>query len=245
MVYFFSDVHLGLGSAASTRERERHVLEFLDMVVANRAESLYVVGDLFDFWFDYRTVIPRGFVRTLGALARVVDAGVTVHYLIGNHDFGHRDFFVNELGVELHQDDVETTIDGLRCYISHGDGKAFNDTGYLILKKVLRARSAQFFFRMLHPDIGIGAAAYASRRSRDHTDQKDYAGEQPSEADGLQAFAEKKIDAGFDLVVMGHNHRPASIEHGRGRYVNLGTWLRDRSYLVIDEGRVELRQFGS
>lgn len=244
MHYFFSDVHLGLGSAASTRERERHVLGLFEEILANRAESLYIVGDLFDFWFDYRTVIPRGFVRTLGGIARLVDAGVAVHYVIGNHDFGHRDFFTGELGVVLHEADVETTIDGLRCYIAHGDGKAFNDTGYLILRKVLRARSSKLLFRMLHPDLGIGAAAYASRRSRDHTTQKHYSGEQPGEADGLRAFAERKIDEGYDLVVMGHNHRPAFIEHGSGRYVNLGTWLRDRSYLVIDGGRVELRQYG-
>jgi UDP-2,3-diacylglucosamine hydrolase len=243
--YFFSDVHLGLGSAESTRSRERRVLAFFDMLLEQRAESLYIVGDLFDYWFDYRTVIPRGFVRTLGGIARLVDAGVRVEYVIGNHDFGHRDFFRDELGVTLHEGDLEATIAGRRCYIAHGDGKAFNDTGYLILRKVLRARASGMLFRLLHPDVGIGVASYASRRSRSHTDQKNYGGEHPGEGDGLRAFAARKIgEEGFDLVVMGHNHAPAFVEHERGVYVNLGTWLRDRSYLVLGPDVLELRQFG-
>jgi UDP-2,3-diacylglucosamine hydrolase len=242
--YFFSDVHLGLGSADSTRRRERLVLDFFDMLLADGAESLFIVGDLFDYWFDYRTVIPRGFVRTLGGIARLVDAGVRVEYVVGNHDFGHRDFFRDELGVVLHTGDVETTIAGRRTYIAHGDGKAFNDTGYAILKKVLRARSSGVLFRFLHPDIGIGVASYASRRSRSYTDQKNYGGEHPGEGDGLRAFAARKIaEERFELVIMGHNHAPAFVEQAGGVYVNLGTWLRDRSYLVVDESTLELRQF--
>lgn len=244
MHYFFSDVHLGLGSSESSRERERMVLKFFDMLLEQRAESLFIVGDLFDYWFDYRTVIPRGFVRTLGGIARLVDAGIRVDYVIGNHDFGHRDFFINELGVVLHEGDVDVTLSGRRCYISHGDGKAFNDTGYLMLKKVLRARSANMMFRLLHPDVGIGVASYASRRSRDFTAQKNYEGGKPDGRDGLRAFAEQKIrDEAFDLVVMGHSHAPAFIAVGQGHYVNLGTWLSDRSYLVLDDDTLELRRF--
>jgi UDP-2,3-diacylglucosamine hydrolase len=221
------------------------VLDFFEMLLESRAESLFIVGDLFDYWFDYRTVIPRGFVRTLGGLARLVDAGVRVEYIVGNHDFGHRDFFRHELGIELHENDVERTIAGRRTYISHGDGKAFNDTGYLLLKKVLRARSSNALFRFLHPDVGIGVASYASRRSRTHTAQKSYEGEHPGEADGLRAFAEQKIlREGFDLVVMGHTHRPAFVQVGEGTYVNLGTWLGERSYLVVGESLLELRRFG-
>ena len=245
MIFFFSDVHLGLGSRESNSERERLLLEFFDLVQDSGGEALYIVGDLFDYWFEYRTVIPRGFVRTLGGIARLADAGVRVEYIIGNHDFGHRDFFREELGVHVHAGDLQEEIAGRRCYISHGDGKAFNDTGYLILKKVLRARSSNALFRMLHPDIGIGAASYASRRSRDYTTTKNYGGEHPGERDGLRAFAEKKIRTeGFDLVVMGHNHRPARVDYPEGTYINLGTWLSDRSYLVLDEKTLELRRFG-
>lgn len=244
MVYFFSDVHLGLGSPESNRERERALLRFLNMVGEDRAETLYVVGDLFDYWFEYRSVIPRGFTRTLGALAALVDAGTSVEYIVGNHDFGHRDFFEQEIGARIYFDDVERIIAGRRCYIAHGDGKAFNDFGYLVLKRVLRARISNALFRFLHPDVGIGTAAYASRRSRDHTAQKNYDGGQPGESDGLYAFAERKItDEGFQLVVMGHSHLPRRVDMSGGTYVNLGTWLRDRSYLALDASTLELRRF--
>jgi UDP-2,3-diacylglucosamine hydrolase len=245
MHIFFSDAHLGLGSREKSREREHAVVRFLEWVGSVRPEGLYIVGDLFDYWFDYRTVIPKEFIRTVGAIAGLTDAGIPVEYVIGNHDFGHRDFFEGELGVRVHHDDIERTIAGKRCYISHGDGKAFNDTGYLILKKVLRARMSNRFFRFLHPDIGIGTAMYASRRSRAYTNKKHYDGERPGETDGLRAFAERKIrEDGFNLVVMGHTHHPLRLDFEGGTYINLGTWLKpERPYLVVDEQGIDLKQF--
>ncbi len=244
MHYFFSDAHLGLGSPAKSRERERTVVRFLETVGASGAESLWIVGDLFDYWFDYRTVIPAEFVRAIGALAALVDAGIPVEYVIGNHDFGHYRFFEQHLGVTLHGGDVERQLAGRRVYISHGDGKAFNDTGYLILKRVLRSPVSNALWRILHPDLGIGIAAWASRRSRAHTEQKNYRGERDGEGDGLQAFARDRIERdGFDVVVMGHNHRPTRMEFDGGVYFNLGTWLSDRSYLVMDETTMQLRRF--
>ncbi|MBK8911945.1 MAG: UDP-2,3-diacylglucosamine diphosphatase [Chlorobi bacterium] len=245
MHFFFSDAHLGLGQPAASRQREQAVLRFLRMVGEQRAQTLFIVGDLFDYWFDYRTVIPRQFVRTLSAIAELVEAGTRVEYVIGNHDFGHRDFFQNELGVAVHTGDLATTIAGRRCYISHGDGKAFNDTGYLILKKILRARISNILFRAVHPDLGIGLAMWASQRSRDYTSQKNYGAkgldaEQPGESDGLYAFAQKKItQEGFQLVVMGHSHVPRRVELEGGTYINLGAWLKDRYYLQLsDEGLI-------
>lgn len=246
MHYFFSDAHLGLGARHDVRERERQVVAFLDHVGKTGAESLWIVGDLFDYWFEYRTVIPKEFVRTLGAIAALTDAGITVEYVIGNHDFGHRDFFEQELDVRVHGDDVAREIAGRRVLISHGDGKAFNDTGYLILKKILRARASNAVWRFLHPDVGIGIASRASHKSRSHTEKKNYGGEKAGEGDGLRAFAKKKIEEeGFDLVVMGHNHRPAYIEHDRGIYVNLGNWIGPKkTYLALDENVAELREWG-
>lgn len=249
MHFFFSDAHLGLGQAAARRQRERTVVQFLRMVGQQQAESLFIVGDLFDYWFDYRTVIPREFVRVLAAIADLVDAGIRVEYVIGNHDFGHRDYFQNELGVTVHTDDVMTTIAGRRCYLSHGDGKAFNDTGYLILKKLLRARPSNKMFRALHPDVGIGLAMWASRRSRDYTSQKNYGtksvdAEKPGESDGLYAFAEKKIlQEGFQLVVMGHSHTPRRVDLEGGTYINLGAWLKDRYYLQLTEDDLTFQPF--
>lgn len=245
MHFFFSDAHLGLGSREESRERERHVLRFLDYVGSRGAESLWIVGDLFDYWFEYRMVIPREFVRTLGGIAALADAGIPVEYVIGNHDFGHKNFFEQELGVRVHTDDVERRIAGRKTLVSHGDGKALNDTGYLILKKVLRARASNAMWRWLHPDLGIGVAARASRKSRDHTSKKHYGGERPGEKDGLQIFAGKKIEEeGFDLVVMGHSHTPAVVEFDGGTYVNLGNWMgRRRTYLALDEQGMELKEF--
>jgi len=245
MHFFFSDVHLGLGTREASRDRERAVVRFLEMVGSVGAETLFIVGDLFDYWFEYRAVVPREFVRTLAAIADLVEGGVRVEYIIGNHDFGHRDFFRDELGVHVHHDDIERTLSGRRCYIAHGDGKAFNDTGYLILKKVLRAPLSNALFRIVHPDIGIGVAMSASRRSRDHTNRKNYQGVVPGESDGLYVFAEQKIvEEGFDLVVMGHTHTPRRDDFPGGTYVNLGSWLGStRRYLALDEETLELREF--
>lgn len=245
MHFFFSDAHLGLGTREQSREREHHVVRFLEYVGRQNPESLWIVGDLFDYWFEYRTVIPKEFVRTLGAIAALTDAGISVDYVIGNHDFGHKDFFESELGVRVHPDDVEQTISGKRTVIAHGDGKALNDTGYLILKKILRAPASNALWRWLHPDIGIGVAAGASRKSRDHTTKKNYGDERPGEVNGLQLFAQRKIEEdGADLVVMGHSHKATVLDFTGGRYVNLGNWMgKERTYLVVDESTVELKRF--
>lgn len=247
MHYFFSDAHLGLGSPEERYEREQIVVRFLEFVRHQQPESLWIVGDLFDYWFDYRSVIPREFVRTLGAIAALSDAGVRVEYLMGNHDFGHRDFFEKELGVRVHPDDVSAELSGHRVLVSHGDGKALNDRGYLMLKKILRARTSNVLWRLLHPDIGIGLALRASRKSRDHTNRKHYGGERPGEAKGLELFAEEKIRSEhFDLVVMGHSHRADIIQFGDGTYVNLGNWIGlPKTYLCLDDDGFELREFES
>lgn len=245
MHFFFSDAHLGLGTRQESLERERHVVRFLEHVGSVGPESLWIVGDLFDYWFEYGTVIPKEFVRTLGAIAALTDAGIPVEYVMGNHDFGHKSFFESELGVRVHPDDVEREIAGRRVVVSHGDGKALNDTGYLILKKILRARSANTVWRWLHPDIGIGVAMRASRKSRDHTTKKHYGGERPGETDGLKLFAKEKIERqGADLVVMGHSHTPCRVEFEGGTYINLGTWMgTNRTYLEMDDAGFELLTF--
>lgn len=238
--YFFSDVHLGYGDRASDRAREDRLLRFLHSIEGT-AETVFVVGDLFDYWFDYKTTIPRHHVRTLAALADLVDRGIPVHYSIGNHDFGHRDFFAKELGVTMHADDYAITLSGKRFLISHGDGKALHDLGYTILKKILRNPALQRVYRAVHPDIGIGLAAWSSRSSRGYTDKKDYG----NEVDGLELFAKKKLNEGFDFVVMGHRHNPLLIQEGKGTYINLGDWLHHNSYGVFDGTSMELRTFSS
>jgi UDP-2,3-diacylglucosamine hydrolase len=241
MIYFVSDIHLGLGSKEHQSERETAFIQFL-RTIEHDCDSLFIIGDLFDFWFEYSTVIPKQFYRTLAELKYWVDQGKSVTYLMGNHDFGHMSFFKEEFGITVHEDDIECEISGKRFYLAHGDGKAYNDTGYLILKKILRSAISKTLFRWIHPDIGIGIASWASRGSRMHTDAKEY-GEQ-SIGDGLRDFAENKIKSEqYDFVIMGHKHKAEVTPIGNGLYVNLGHWLAfPATYAVFDGHGLELRK---
>ncbi len=232
--YFISDCHLGFGSdREADRRREARLLAVLEKIYdeASRGEvqTLYIVGDLFDSWFEYRQVIPRRHVRTIAAIARI-RTRIRVEYLMGNHDFGHRNYFRDELNIPITGGDIEETIEGKRFYIAHGDGKALNDTGYLILRSILRNRFVLWCFSWVHPDIGIWVAERMSSTSRGYTDSREALQKQ----DGLRIFAEKKIAEGIDYVIMGHRHKPQFIPIGKGTYINLGDWLQSYSYGVFD-----------
>jgi UDP-2,3-diacylglucosamine hydrolase len=233
--YFISDVHLGYGPPAEDRARESRLVLLLDEIL-NRARAghvggVFIVGDLFDSWFEFSSVIPRRHVRTIAALARIAELA-PVEYLMGNHDFGHRNYFEQELCIPVHDGDIERTLLGKRFYISHGDGKAANDTGYLILRRILRNPVLQSAYRLVHPDLGIRFAEWISGRSRAYTDQRDAL----HKTDGLLTFAEKLIEKkGFDFVVMGHRHAPQLIPFEKGTYVNLGDWIHSYTYGVFDE----------
>lgn len=232
--YFISDCHLGFGTDRDEdRRREQRLLAVLDRIEAEAKQGLvgglFLVGDLFDSWFDYRQVIPRRHIRTLAGFARIGDL-VAVDYLMGNHDFGHRTFFTDELHIPVHGGDLIRELNGKKFYIAHGDGKALHDTGYLILRKVLRNKAALWLYSWIHPDIGIWLAEKVSGGSRAYTDQRDSLQKQ----DGLQLFAEQKIKEGFDYVIMGHRHKPEHTPIANGFYINLGDWLRSYTYGVFD-----------
>jgi UDP-2,3-diacylglucosamine hydrolase len=231
--YFISDVHLGLGEPEFDHKREDRLLAVLERIRTEAAEgtaaTLFIVGDLFDSWFEFRQVIPRRHVRTLAALANIRKY-IPVEYLMGNHDFGHRNYFHNELNIPVHGGDIERTLNGKKFYIAHGDGKALNDTGYLILRKILRNRFLLWCYSWIHPDIGITIAEKMSGSSRAYTDQRDALQKQ----DGLRIFAEKKITEGFDYVVMGHRHKGEITPIGNGVYINLGDWIKSYSFGVFD-----------
>lgn len=228
MIYFISDVHLGIQKRPDDRQREDLLIAFLEFIAAD-CEKLFIVGDLFDYWFEYRTVIPRYFYRTLNAIGMLRKKGIEIEYLMGNHDFGHRTFFEEEFGIHIHKNDITREINGRKFYISHGDGKSYKDTGYKILKRILRNRAAQFIFRLLHPDIGIGMASGSSRKSRVYTDKKSY-----GEGDGMYDFAAGKIAEGFDYVIMGHRHKLVHEKISTGSYINLGEWIHNPSFAFFD-----------
>jgi len=235
-IVFFSDAHLGLGDREEDRSKEQRVIRFLRSV-ASRAEHLFIVGDLFDFWFEYRTVIPRGHVRILAALADLRDSGVGITYMAGNHDFWLKDFFPTELGVEVCLDPIERTIYGKRFLIHHGDGLLKTDTGYRILKRVLRNKVNIFLFSLIHPDLTGWLARWSSRTSRAHTGKKVY------EGNDMVEFARQNLRDGFDYVIMGHNHQSYLETMEGGTYVNLGDWIDENTYATFDGRTLRLKRF--
>jgi UDP-2,3-diacylglucosamine hydrolase len=236
-VYFLSDVHLGLGPPAEEKAKEDNLLAFLESIRPD-TEALYILGDLFDFWFEYKTVIPKGFHRTLAALQSFTDRGIPVHFLVGNHDFWMGDFFTHELGIIVHRQPFETTIGTHRIYLHHGDGLSARDLGYRILKPILRNRLSMVLYRWLHPDLGVRLARGSSRASRDHTSTKDF-----GEDAGMIAHAREKIEQGATIVVMGHRHKPKQVSVGSGTFVNLGDWISHNTYGELANGAFALKSW--
>lgn len=245
MIYFISDQHLGLGDSVTDKQRESMLLRFLAILEQQKnssskphCERLFVLGDLFDYWFEYETVVQKQHIRTLAALASLVESGIPVDYLIGNHDFGHRSFFRNELGVNIHSGDLDITLHTKRFYLAHGDGKDLHDKKYLFIRSILRNPFAQWAWKWIHPDIGIGTAAYFSRKSRmNHKNTNLSSPKHLHEQRSLEILAEEKIKQGYDYVIMGHTHladmksfagEQQNGTHYEGTYINTGSWLQER-----------------
>jgi len=237
LAYFISDLHLGLQDVEAERKKEQALLSFLDHVKTD-SERLYILGDLFDFWFEYRHVIPKGYYRVLGKLRELSDDGMTIRYLAGNHDFWVRSFFREELGMDVHMEPFEETLNRKRFFFHHGDGLALHDTGYRILKRVLRCKVNIFLYSLLHPDIGIALGRLSSRLSRYHSSTRNY-----GEGDGMVEYAARRIAEGIDYVVMGHRHEPMFKPIGNGIYVNLGDWIEHRTYGIFDGNEFRLERW--
>ena len=223
-IFFFSDVHLGMQDKAREKEKEQRLLSFLDHV-SKHAEQLFILGDLFDYWFEYKHVIPRGYHNVLAKLSSITEQGIPTHYLAGNHDFWLRDFFPNELGIHIYKEPFAITLKNKKFFLHHGDGLALNDTGYKILKKIFRSSISIKLYSLIHPDWTAPLAKGTSNKSREYTGNKDY-----GETDGMLMYAEEKIQEGFDFVIMGHRHRPLEKKISKGHYVNLGDWIDFNTY---------------
>lgn len=232
---FISDIHLGLQSQELEKKKERLLVSFLSSAEVQQSNELFIAGDLFDYWFEYKKVYQKGFFRTLTALQDLSDKGVKLNYFIGNHDFSHRDFFTKEIGTILYENPIEKSLNGKKFFIGHGDGLVKNDFGYLVLKKILRNKVTQKIYSFIHPDLGIAVASYMSKSSRQHTSRKDY-----GEVDGLFEAAAKKIDDGFDYVIFGHLHKRIYKEYKHGYYINLGSWLDNPCYGKFNENGFEI-----
>jgi len=232
--YFISDVHLGLQSKEIEEKKEKLLVKFLRETAVN-CDELFIVGDLFDYWFEYKYVYQKGFFRTLTALKELTEKGITVHYFIGNHDFMHLNFFEDEIGTKLYEEEVKTVLNGKNFFIAHGDGLVKNDLGYKILKSVLRNKKIQWIYSWLHPDIGVGLAKLTSKSSRDYTSNKDY-----GKVDGLFETAKKLIDDRIDYVILGHEHKRKNINYKNAKYINLGSWLDKPCYGKFTDDNFEI-----
>ncbi|QQS37712.1 MAG: UDP-2,3-diacylglucosamine diphosphatase [Ignavibacteriales bacterium] len=232
--FFISDIHLGLEDREKEKSKEKILVDFLHYAAQN-CDELFIVGDLFDYWFEYKRVYQKGYFRTLTALQDFTLAGKKLHYFIGNHDFMHRNFFQDEIGAIMYHNAEKFILNDKKFFIGHGDGLVDNDTGYNILKKIFRNKTLQKLYSFIHPDLGVGLASRTSKTSREYTTKKDY-----GEADGLFNSAKKKIDEGFDFVLFGHLHQRCYIDYKKGLYVNLGSWLTQPCYGKFDGKEFEI-----
>jgi len=234
---FISDQHLGLQTKEIEDKKERKLVAFLKFA-ENNCDELFMMGDLFDYWFEYKRVYQKGYFRTLTALQDISEKGIKIHYFIGNHDFLHKDFFAKEIGANVYYDSLETALNGKKFYLAHGDGLVKNDYGYRILKAVLRNKITQWLYTWLHPDIGVAIASKASKSSREHTKKKNY-----GEQDGMLEEARKKIDEGFQYVIFGHSHEKVSFDYKNGKYINLGSWIDTPCYGKFDSNGFEIKDW--
>lgn len=242
-IYFASDFHLGVPDHASSLEREKKIVRWLDEIFPD-CEELYLLGDVFDFWFEYKTVVPRGFVRLLGKIAQFTDAGIPVHYFTGNHDMWTFDYLTTELNVKLYREPIETEYNGKKFYIGHGDGLGPGDHGYKFIKKVFASPVSRRLFAFLHPYIGVSIANYFSGKSRIATGTTDetYHGE---EKEWLVIHARELLQKNhYDYFIFGHRHLPLDIKiNGDSRYINLGDWVKYFTYAVFDGKELELMKY--
>jgi UDP-2,3-diacylglucosamine hydrolase len=242
-VYFASDNHLGAPDAAASLPREKKFVSWLNMVKED-AGALFLMGDLFDFWFEYKTVVPKGFTRTLGKLAEISDSGIPIYYFVGNHDLWMNGYFEEELNIPVFHSPREYMIFNKRLFIGHGDGLGPGDKGFKRMKKIFTNRFAQWCFRWLHPDLGVRLAQYFSVKNKliSGSDDVEFLGEGK---EWLVQYAKRKLETRqYDYFVFGHRHLPLEIQLGKGAtYVNLGDWITHFTYGVLDENGLVLQKY--
>jgi UDP-2,3-diacylglucosamine hydrolase len=239
-IYFASDFHLGAPTAELSRIRELKIIDWLNHIEKD-AHTIFLVGDLFDFWFEYKQVIPKGFVRLQGKIAALADRGIKIYFFLGNHDMWMKNYFTEELGVEMISNELELKINGKRFFIAHGDGLGPGDYGYKFIKKVFRNKFCQFLFSFLHPRIGLSMAQYFSNKSRIHTGTKDINYTNKEDEWLYQYCKSKHAKAPIDYFIFGHRHLPMEIAVSASKYLNLGEWMNFSTYAEFDGSILSLK----
>jgi UDP-2,3-diacylglucosamine hydrolase len=242
-VYFLSDFHLGAPNYETSIIREKRIVKFLDEI-KNDAAEIFIVGDLFDFWYEYKSVVPKGFVRLLGKLGEITDSGIPIHFFVGNHDMWMNGYFEQELGIKVYHHPETFRFNNKKFLVGHGDGLGPGDHRYKFLKKIFRNKLAQRLFGILHPSWGMGLANYFSRKSRAATGKTDehFLGE---EKEWLLIYSKEMLTKEhFNYFIFGHRHLPIDINlDGGSRYVNLGDWIKYNSYGVFDGEQLNLKYY--
>jgi|SRR5450432_390638 len=242
-IFFISDFHLGSPDHQTSLHRERFIIQFLESIEHEAAE-IFIVGDLFDFWFEYKTVVPKGYVRILGKLAMMTDAGIPIHFFVGNHDMWMKNYFEKELSIPVYYEPKTFLRNGKKFLIGHGDGLGPGDKKYKFLKRIFRNKYSQTIFGVLPPAIGMGVANYFSRKSRSVTEQIDvkFWGE---DGEWLIRYAKIKMaEEHFDYFIFGHRHLPIDFGFPNGsRYVNLGDWIRYFTFATFDGENLSLQSY--
>lgn len=242
-LYFASDFHLGVPTAAESLAREKHIVAWLESIRPD-AQAIYLLGDIFDFWFEYRHSIPKGFIRLQGKLAELRDAGIPVTFFTGNHDMWMFDYFPTELGIPVLRDPIELKVGTHRLVIGHGDGLGPGETGYKILKKFFNSAICQWLFARIHPNLGMRIAHYWSRKSRISNMKREehFKGE-----DNEYLFTwcrEQEKQTHRQYYIFGHRHLVLDLQVGPdSRYLNLGEWVHHNTYCVYDGQNAELKTF--
>lgn len=242
-IYFASDFHLGVPDKVKSLTREKLAVKWLDEI-KHDAEEIYLMGDLFDFWFEYKHAIPKGFTRILGKIAELRDAGIPIYLFTGNHDMWMYDYLPGELGVKIYREPVIKTFNGKKFYLGHGDGLGPGDHGYKFIKKVFANPISQWLFARLHPNAGIGMAKFWSKTSRASTGSTDekFLGE---EKEWLAIYAKEILKKEhYDYFIFGHRHLPIDIKLSENsRYINLGDWIKYFTYAVFDGKELALKEY--
>lgn len=241
-VYFASDQHLGAPNDAESRIRELRFVKWLDEIKPD-CQVLFLLGDLFDFWYEYKQVVPRGFVRTLGKLAEFADSGIQIYFFTGNHDLWMRDYLEKEIGLTLFRDRQEFQINQKKFFIAHGDGLGPGDKGYKRMKKLFTNKVAQFFFSLLHPDFAVWLGINTSRKNKLISGAEDvkFLGE---ENEWLAIYSRKKLEEQhYDFFVFGHRHLPMEVQlNENSLYMNLGDWVEHFTYAIFDGEKLSLER---
>ncbi|MCZ2247261.1 MAG: UDP-2,3-diacylglucosamine diphosphatase [Bacteroidia bacterium] len=242
-VYFASDFHLGIPNKENSLQREKKLVQWLESI-EKTTRHVFLVGDIFDFWFEYKTVVPRGYTRLLGKLASMIDNGVKVYYFTGNHDMWTFGYLEEETGVTLYREPIEVKINQQLFYIGHGDGLGPGDQGYKFIKKVFASPVSQWLFARLHPNFGIGLANFWSGKSRQANGPVDeiFKGE---DKEWLMIYCKELLQQKhYDYFIFGHRHLLIDCDLGNNsRYINLGDWFKQSNYAIYNGINLQLKVF--